>query len=219
MLTLAEELLLLLLDDTTGHLAPISRASLTCGLAGAVLMDLEVRGRIASDATGLVLCDPSPTGEALLDPKLAQLAAAPAPRDTRAWVRTLAADGDALHDTALAHLVGRGVLKEVCERFLWVLETRRYPIVDDREQKEAKLRLLSVLLCDSVPDARDVALINLADVCGIFRLILQPRELAPARDRIVSVAALAPIGRATAAVIREIETETQAAAAMLRGSA
>lgn len=219
MLTLAEELLLLLLDDTTGHLAPISRANLTCGLAGAVLMDLDVRGRIRADETGLTLRDPTPTGEALLDPTLARLAAAPAPRDTRAWVRTLAASGDELYDGALASLVARRILKEVCERFLWVLETRRYPIVDDREQKEAKLRLLSVLLCDGVPDAHDTALINLAETCGIFRLILQARELARASDRIARVAALDPIGCATSAVIREIETETQAAAAMLRGSA
>jgi hypothetical protein len=218
MLCFTEELLLLLLDDTSGHLAPISRASLTCGLAGAVLMDLEVRGRITADAAHLTVIDPTPTGEPLLDPTLAQLAAA-GPRDPRCWVRKLAEQGDALYDAALASLVARGVLKEVCEKFLWVLETRRYPIIDDREQKEAKLRLLSILLCDKVPDARDAALINLAEACGLFRLILQERELARAGDRIASVAALDPIGRAASAVIREVEVETQAASAMLRGSA
>jgi golgi phosphoprotein 3 len=219
MLSFAEELLLLLLDDTSGHLAPISRASLTCGLAGAVLMDLELHGRIAADGTHFAVVDPTPTGEALLDPILAQLTAEPAAHDASYWVRKLAEQGDALHDATLDSLITRGILKEVCERFLWVLETRRYPILDDREQKEAKLRLLSVLLCDKQPDARDTVLINLADACGIFRLILQERELAPAGARIAAVAALDPIGRATAAVIREVETETQAAAAMLRGSA
>ena len=219
MLSFAEELLLLLLDDTSGHLAPISRASLTCGLAGAALMDLEVRGRIAADASHLTVIDAAPTGEALLDPLLARLAAAAEPHEPSYWVRKLAEQGDALHDAAIASLIARGVLREVCERFLWVLETRRYPIIDDREQKEAKLRLLSILLCDNPPDARDAALINLAEACGIFRLILQERELARAGDRIASVAALDPIGRATSAVIREVEAETQAAAAMLRGSA
>jgi len=219
MLTFAEELLLLLLDDTSGHLAPISRAGLTCGLAGAVLMDLEVRGRIVADATHLTVVDTTPTGQPLLDPLLAQLAAVPEPHIPAYWVRKLAEQGDALYDAALASLIARGILKEVCEKFFWVLETRRYPIIDDREQKEAKLRLLSVLLCDKTPDARDAALINLADSCGIFHLILQDRELARAGARIDSVAALDPIGRATAAVIHEVETETQAAAAMLRGSA
>jgi len=217
MLTLAEELLLLLLDDTSGHLASISRSSLTCGLAGAVLMDLEIRGRIAAEASGLAVLDQSPTGEALLDPYLVRLAAAPAPRDAQAWLRRVAAEGEALHDRALARLIERGVLKEVCERFLWVLETRRYPILHDREQKEAKLRLLAVLLGDGSPDAHDTALINLADVCGIFHLILQERELAPIRARIAEVAARDPIGRATAAVIHEIEADTEAAAAVLRG--
>jgi Golgi phosphoprotein 3 len=219
MLTFAEELLLLLLDDTTGHLAPISRASLTCGLAGAVLMDLECRGRVRIEAARLSVTDPTPTGEPMLDPVLAQLAADTVSHDARYWIRKLAEQGDALYDAALAHLIARGVLKEVCERFLWVLETRRYPIIDDREQKEVKLRLLSVLLGDAQSAPCDAALINLADSCNVFRLILQERELARVKERISSVAALDPIGRATAAVIREIETETQAAAAMLRGSA
>ena len=217
MVTLAEELLLLLLDDRTGHLAPISRAGLTCGLAGAVLMDLEIRGRICVEAACLAVTDPAATGEPLLDPALVELAAAPTRLDTAAWIRHFAAEGEAFYDEALDRLLRRGVLREVCEKFLWVMETRRYPIVDDRERKEAKLRLLSILLGTCTPDAHDVALINLADVCGIFRLILQDRELEPARARIAEVAALDPIGRATAAVIQEIEAETQAAAAMLRG--
>jgi hypothetical protein len=219
MLTFTEELLLLLLDDTTGHLAPISRAALTCGLAGAALMDLECRGRVKVEATQLCVCDATPTGEPMLDPILAQLAGETTPRDVRYWIRKLAEQGDALYDAALAHLIARGVLKEVCERFLWVLETRRYPIIDDREQKEVKLRLLSVLLGNDQPGPCDAALINLADSCNIFRLILQERELEHVKARISSVAALDPIGRATATVISEVETETQAAAAMLRGSA
>jgi hypothetical protein len=219
MLGFAEELLLLLLDDASGHLAPISRANLTCGLAGAVLMDLELRGRIAAAGPTLAVTDPTPTGDGILDPILARLAACATSHDASHWVRKLAEQGDALHDAAMASLVARGILKAVSEKFLWVLETRRYPILDDREQKEAKLRLLSVLLCDGAPGPRDVALINLADACGIFRLILQERELARAAGRIASVAALDPIGRATVAVIKDVETETQAAAAMLRGSA
>ena len=46
MLRFADELLLLLIDDKRGDLIPIPEWSLSCALAGALLMDLALEGRI-----------------------------------------------------------------------------------------------------------------------------------------------------------------------------
>ncbi len=74
MLRLAEELLLLLLDDETGEFSTSPR-TLGYALAGAALMDLALEGRIDTDVDALILADPTPVGDDLLDPILADIAA------------------------------------------------------------------------------------------------------------------------------------------------
>ena len=57
MLRFADELLLLLIDDKRGDLLPVPEWSLSCALAGAVLMDLALENRIDTDPERLVLLD------------------------------------------------------------------------------------------------------------------------------------------------------------------
>ena len=74
MLRFADELLLLLIDDKRGDLIPIPEWSLACALAGALLMDLALEGRIDTDPDYLSLLDAAPLGDDLLDPVLAEIA-------------------------------------------------------------------------------------------------------------------------------------------------
>jgi hypothetical protein len=74
---LAEDLLLLLTNDTTGRLA-VPGGPADAGLGGAVLAELALMGKVditgeADDGTPgpLIVCDPSPAGDAVLDAALA----------------------------------------------------------------------------------------------------------------------------------------------------
>ena len=79
MLRFAEEIILLLLNDGDGRFARVPKWSLDYALAGGVLMDLlmdlALENRIDTDLEGLILIDDTPTGDALLDPTLADIAA------------------------------------------------------------------------------------------------------------------------------------------------
>ena len=75
MLTFTEEILLLLLDDKDGSFVPIPKVNLGCAIAGAVLMDLAFAYRIDTDPESLVVNDRTPTGNPILDPTLAKIAA------------------------------------------------------------------------------------------------------------------------------------------------
>ena len=90
MLRFAEELIFLLLDKDTGALAPIPDRSLRCALAGAVLMDLALEGRIDTDLERLFLVDSTPVGDDLLDPCLRSIAAAAETRDPAYWIDRMA---------------------------------------------------------------------------------------------------------------------------------
>ena len=177
MLRFAEEIMLLLLDDKGGKFADLPAPSVECALAGAVLMDLALEGRIDTDPERLFVVDPIPLKDRLLDPTLARIAQSTETYDTRHWIeQTIAYAGD-IRDRSLARLVERGILRREDDRFLWVFQTRRYPVIDDQPVQEVKLRIMGVLFSDEIPDARDIVIISLSDACGIFRGLLSSREL------------------------------------------
>lgn len=206
MLTFAEEILLLLLDDETEDLIPLPRGVLNVTLGGAVLMDLAIRMRIDTDLETLTVVDPTPVGEELLDFVLEEIVAADAGHSTDYWVERVSQFGETIKEKAFARLVERGILKIIDDKILWVLEIRRYPVIDDREEREVKRRILDVILSDDIPDPRDIVLICLADACAIFDEILTARELERASDRIVQVRKLDLIGQAMGRTIERFRT-------------
>ncbi len=205
MLRFAEEIMLLLLDDDGGEFVRVPEWSLQCALAGAVLMDLALENRIDTDLEQLVLVDSSPVGDDLLDPTLASIAQATEPHDSRYWIQHTAQDADRIRDQVLERLVERGILQRRDERFLWVFQSRRYPVVDGKADREVKLRIMGVLFSDEIPDPRDIVIVCLAEACGLFRELLSRRELEHANARIEQVRKLDLIGQAVAQAVWDIE--------------
>lgn len=207
MLTFAEEILLLLLDDEKQDLIPLQRGILEAALSGAVLMDLAIRLKIDTDLETLTVVDSTPVGEESLDFVLAEIAASDSDQSTDYWVEQISLSSEKIKEKAFARLVERGILKIVDDKILWVLATRRYPVIDDREEREVKRRIFDVIMSDDIPDPRDVVLICLADTCSIFDEILTPRELERASDRIAQVRKLDLIGQAIANKIDRFRVE------------
>lgn len=208
-LRFAEEILLLLLHDTGGRFARMHQAVLGYALAGSVLMDLALENRIDTDLRKLVLADATPTGDALLDPSLDEIAAADGVYDARHWLERLARRAPDIRRGALARLVERGILERRDDRFLWVFRSRRYPVVDGEAEREVKLRILDVLFGDTLPGPRDVVLICLGNACGIFRAMLSEEELASAAPRFEQVRKMDLIGQAVTAAIAELDRNAE----------
>ena len=213
MLTFAEEILLLLLDDESGDFVPVPTWSRQCALAGAALMDLALEGRIDTDLDKLVLIDRSPTGDELLDPILVKIAEDPEVHDARYWVEQLGNEqSGSIQDHALARLVSRGILESEGGRLLWVFRSRRYPTIDGKAEQEVRLRIMNVLFTDEIPSPRDIVIICLADACHVFDLIMTEKEVEQARDRIDVVRKMDLIGQAVSRAIRDLETSIAASA-------
>ena len=205
MLRFAEEITLLMLDDDDGEFVRMPGWSTQCAFAGAVLMDLALENRFDTDLRRLVLIDPTPLGDDMLDPALALVAQSTETLDARYWIDQLAEHADAIRDAALARLVERGILRREEDRFLWVFQSRRYPIVDGKAEREVKLRIMEVLFGDEIPDPRDIVLICLADACGLLRELLSARELERASERIEQVRKLDLIGQAVSKAVWDIQ--------------
>ena len=206
MLRFSEELLLLLLDDKGREFADIPMLSFKYALAGAVLMDLAIEGRIDTDENHLFVTDTTPIGDDLLDPTLARIVESTETHDTRYWVEQTSAQAVEIRERSLARLVQRGVLRREDDYFLWVFQTRRYPVINNQSIQEVKLRIMEVLFSNEIPDVRDIIIISLADVCDIFRILLSRRELQGVTQRIEQVRRMDLIGREVSRAVRDIES-------------
>ena len=178
-------------------------------------MDLALENRIDTDLKNLILVDSTPLQDSLLDPTLADIAQADDTRDARFWVERTALRADTIREVALNRLVEQGILKREEDRFMWVFQARRYPIIDNTAEREVKLRIMVVLFSDQIPGPRDVVIIGLAHACDIFKGILSARELARVSDRIDQVRKLDLIGQAMSQAITDIELSLALAVQMM----
>ncbi len=167
MLTFTEEILLLL-GDEEGLFLTIKKHAFECALAGAILMDLAFAYRIDTDLQALMVTDPTPTGNSMLDRVLMKISARTDITDTSTWIRVLATDDAAtIREQALNGLVNRCILERRSTRFLWMFRSISYPTVDEAPVHAIKSRIEAVL-SEDIPDPRDIALFCLVDACQIL---------------------------------------------------
>jgi len=195
MLTLAEELILLILDDDTGKVVTESLIGINYALAGSILMDLALRSKIDTDLENLLVVDPTPTGIDGLDEFLDKINSSEETHSTSHWVSLFSFYGPDIQKNALDMLVDRGILKQEEKKVLWVFGARRYPVIDDKEEKEVKHRIIHLLLSEDIPTPHDVVLMCLADTCNLLPHILSNKEIEYHRTRIDQIKHLDLIGQ------------------------
>ena len=210
MLRIAEEILLLILDEAQGDLASsLPPHSLDVVLAGATLMDLALENRVDTDLLKLTIVDPTPVGDDLLDLVLAEIAEETRVHPIAYWVERIATRGSAIRDRALARLVGRGILESDEPGLVFlsreVSRSRRYPAAQGAATEEVQVRIMRLLFSDDIPDPRDIVIVSLAASCGLFRCLLSRDELAAAGERIDLISGMDLIGRSVAHAVREMK--------------
>ena len=202
-------------DEDSTRLSVIPEDRLNLLLAGATLMDLALEGRIELDPQRLVLIDPAPLDDPLLDPALLDIAAASEERDTSFWLRRISSSGEEIHHNAIARLAERGILVSSGDDWHFlsglVSRTRFYPAVGDQTQRqeEAKLRIMRALFTDEAPSPKDIAIICLVNASGQFDKILTPIELEGAQERIKSLAHLDVAGRVVVDAVKSLADEPE----------
>ena len=205
-MTIAEELILLLLKDDTGFVAPIPEWRMSCALVGAVLLDLSFKNRIDTDLETLSVLDRTPTGDELLDPTLLTIAEEGGAHSPRFWVERLAAHADDINEMVFDRLVQREILEHDTAGF-WsvsgkVARSGRYPLVDGAPGEEIRGRVMRTLFDDEIPDPHDVTVIGLVRACEGFRAMLTPEEYEEAEERIELISGMDLFGRAVLAAVQ-----------------
>lgn len=202
-LTFTEEIVLLALDDKTGAPLPLPVTALSYGLAGAVLADLAIAGKVDTDDKKLTVLNAEPTGDPLLDPWLAIIAAEKISHPVAHWLSVLADRQQEIEQPALERLIARGILQRQDKKILWVIGLRRYPTVDGHERTEVRTRLGQLILGDDIPDPRDAMLISLLSGCRLTDKIFAGPEFTSRGKRLETLAKTDLVGREVAAATTE----------------
>lgn len=215
MLTFAEEILLLMLDDDSGKVEHADPLAIKYALGGSILMELAVKSKIEADEENLKVVDPSPTGIEILDKYLSAISEAKDNKNTSYWINYLSLCSEEIQQMALETLINKGILKEVEEKILWVFETRRYPMIHEEEEKEVKKRIVDLIYTDEMPSPRDVVLISLVDTCNILPSILSSDEIHHASDRIAEIKDMDVIGQVISQVVKQLHLDIAQAMTMM----
>ncbi|MBX9751157.1 MAG: GPP34 family phosphoprotein [Roseococcus sp.] len=202
MLSLPEEIVLLTLDDETGRAIGRQGIAASIALAGAVLMELALAGRVDTDRHRLEVLDASPTGDAVLDAGLPLLREA---TDSRGALMLLAREETGLRPAVLAALTARGLLHRVDGRVLLVFPERRYLKPEDRpEPREVRARLVRSIETDDIPDPREALLLGLARATALLPLLLPPELLTARQERIMLLNRLEALNRSVAETVGDL---------------
>jgi Golgi phosphoprotein 3 len=207
--TLAEDLLLLALDDDKGTVSWSRSTALPYGLGGALLMDLALNGRVNSQEKKIVLVDSSPTGDEVLDAALDSIRASTKLRDAKHWVKRLG-DRRSLRDHLARRLVARGILREQDRAFLWVFRDHRFPTDDPSSEAALRGRIRDAALGASEPDTRTLLLLSLVNACNLAGSLFSREERTQATQRIKDLVEGERFGQAVGGAIADAAAATAA---------
>ncbi|MFI1797660.1 GPP34 family phosphoprotein [Streptomyces sp. NPDC020379] len=180
-LTLPEELLLLSFDPVTGRKLCRHRF-LQYGVAGAVLAELELAGRIVEEHGRPTVTSPVPPSDPLLAMALATLPAPGKGRSGRgpraaAWVRRVSRR---LEEPWLRRLVERGALRPERVKVLGLFPSTRFPAGPAERTSEAREHLAAAVRT-GFAEPRGRALAALLAATGAGRCLHPGPEGRPAR--------------------------------------
>ncbi|MGW7464444.1 GOLPH3/VPS74 family protein [Streptomyces xantholiticus] len=185
--TLGEEIMLLSLDDDSG--AAKDRQSAGWAVAGGILLDLVMAGRVSVDDGRVRVTDQAPTGVALLDGRLEQLASwAGRRRRPPKVTEWLTKDHSKAVTATVESLRERGLVVEEQHKVLGLFPVKRYPEADGTAERELRERLAAVVLEGSDPDDRTAGLVALIHSAKLHRIAFPgvPRKKLSARMSAVS---------------------------------
>ncbi|MDY7221331.1 GPP34 family phosphoprotein [Halalkalibacterium halodurans] len=211
MLTLAEKLLLIGLNDETGKVHYQASTALPYGLAGAVLADLMLLGKVELQGKNIVVVDPKPVGQPIFDKALHIINKTPRKRNAKYWVQRLKRDLKTLRQDVLTLLIEQGILKEEKRKILGLFETRTYPAVDGEmeEQVKEKLRVL-VLQPTEIEENKELAqertlvLLSLVNACDLLRQVFDRQEARVVKKQVKHLTKDVPVSKAVKEMVDAI---------------
>ncbi|WP_328907499.1 GPP34 family phosphoprotein [Streptomyces sp. NBC_00234] len=202
-ITLAEEIMLLSLDDESGSAK--QREAASWAVSGGILLELVLAGKVSVKGKYLELVDTTPTGDALADSRTALIETWMRGRGKCRVTDWLTKDRSKAVAATLESLCQRGVVVDEKHKVLGVFPIRRYPEADGAVERELRERLRAVVLDGAVPDSRTAGLIALVHSAKLHRLAFPDDHGKQVASRMEEVATGQWAAESVRAAIRDMQ--------------
>ncbi|MFX1266835.1 MAG: GPP34 family phosphoprotein [Promethearchaeota archaeon] len=173
---ISESYLLITLDESKGkHYIRQGIAKDEC-FAGAWIMDLIFRGKLAIERKKLKVIDAKSTGDEYLDDILNVLKGSKMIHKIRYWIRILSSQQKMkLYDLTLKRLESQGVLKFEKEPFLKIFKRWGYFFIQPAVKKSLVEQIRNVIINNLDPDIYLLCLLNFLRISRLIRVYI-PKE-------------------------------------------
>jgi hypothetical protein len=218
---IAEDLLLLVTDDASGRLSA-QEAQVDAGLGGATLVELTLMRKV--DLSGgtdegkpgrIVVLDPSPPGDDVLDAALEILSAHQGKKPS-AVIKPLSKN---LRRTLYERLAASGVVRAEQGRALGIFPVHRWPVQDASHETEVRRLVTQALTQQTAPDTRTATLIALLHALKCEHKVVDPRPYGLSRRQLRARAGEIAEGNWASEAVRKVINEMIAAAAAAASAA
>jgi hypothetical protein len=202
-MNLPEEFALLAYDDEG---APVTDGThLDNGLGGAVLLELALAGKVDVADKTVVVLDPAPTGDPLIDRALERIAG-DKPRKPGHWVSAFA---KGTRDAVMDSLVAQGVVRREKDKVLLVFPRTRYPAthgVEPPAETEARQRMIAAVAGTGPVEPRTAALCALVAATDLDKKIFRDMDRKQVKARLKEIGQGAWAATAVKKSIEEIQS-------------
>ncbi|HET6529292.1 MAG TPA: GPP34 family phosphoprotein [Actinoplanes sp.] len=202
-MNLPEQFALLAYDDDG---APVTDGThLDNGLGGAVLLELALAGKVDVADKNVVVLDPAPTGDPLIDRALERIAG-DKPGKPGHWVSSFAKN---TRDAVMDGLAAQGVVRREKDKVLLVFPRTRYPAthgVEPPAESEARQRMIAAVAGTGPVEPRTAALCALVAATDLDKRVFRDMDRTQVKARLKEIGQGAWAATAVKKSIEEIQS-------------
>lgn len=175
-LNLIEDFLLISLDDEKGRFI-LDTTYVDNGVAGAVMLELALNGKIELRDNRIHLINSDPLGNLILDQAMQAINNEKKDRKVSFWIGALNANASDIKHVTLKNLTEKGIISKQEGKTLWVFSYNKYPTKDALPENEVRSRLNNIVLDKMEPTPKCLMLLNLIDVCELSDEVFRTKEV------------------------------------------
>ncbi len=169
---ISEKFLLMLLDEHKGKRYFEAASTKDLGLAGALLLDLYFKGKLAVERKRLQIIDYNTTEDSLLDEILVFLNDTKRPKKVSRWVERLAGLYKPYYLSFFRRMEEHGILSSEIKTTLKIFTSLRFHLEKPEVKQSIMEQISNVVINNMNPDIEMLALLGLMKSCGINKVYL-----------------------------------------------
>src|SRR5690625_3422369 len=166
---IAEDLLLLSLNDEKGSIFSSASMALPYGLAGSLLVELTMMNRLTMQNKKIMVNDERDVGDEILNEALTIIKQSKKSRDAKYWVNHLNRKMNKLQARLFERLVNKKVVAKEQHHFLWLFKYHYYPLINIRKKDLLKKQIRETVFINI--NDKEVRIIVLRELVHAYDLI------------------------------------------------